>query len=103
MFSGAGLRRDGINEGVSRFAIAAADLRCSPDGAGSAPGGAVVLSLRERWNVVRLICQACCELLESRVHFAADPPTILFVRGAPRSGGFLEGVGVEPRNGQLAD
>ena len=46
---------------------------------------------------------ACFEPLEGRVHFAADPPTILFVRGAPRSGGFLEGVGAVPRNGQLAD
>src|SRR5688572_22168483 len=51
----------------------------------------------------RSVRHCCCEPLESRTHFAADPPTILFVRGAPRSGGFLEGVGAEPRNGQLAD
>jgi hypothetical protein len=45
----------------------------------------------------------CCEPLESRTHLAADPPTILFVRGAPRSGGFLEGSEAVPRNEELAD
>jgi hypothetical protein len=44
-----------------------------------------------------------CESLEGRVLFAADPPTILFVRGATRSGGFLEGATVTPRDEQLAD
>jgi hypothetical protein len=46
--------------------------------------------------------EPCFEPLESRVHFAAAP-TILFIRGATRSGGFLEGGSIDARNEQLAD
>ncbi|MEO6434702.1 MAG: hypothetical protein ABIP55_02935 [Tepidisphaeraceae bacterium] len=45
---------------------------------------------------------AICEALERRVMFA-DGGTILFVRGATRSGGFLEGTTADSRNEQLAD
>lgn len=41
------------------------------------------------------------EMLESRTLFGSG--TILFVRGATRSGGFLEGTTAESRNEQLAD
>src|SRR5438045_8828213 len=42
-----------------------------------------------------------CEPLEPRRLFAA--PAILFIRGAVRSGGFLEGTDATSRNEQLAD
>src|SRR4051794_687137 len=47
-----------------------------------------------------------CEPLDRRVMLAAaaaTPPAILFVRGATRSGGFLEATTAAGRNAQLAD
>ena len=48
--------------------------------------------------------RAICEAMESRVMFAdAAAPTILFVRGATRSGGFLEATDPAARDLELAD
>src|SRR5215204_4134714 len=45
---------------------------------------------------------ARCEPLESRVLFAGEP-TILFVRGGTRTGGFLEATEPAARDRELAD
>src|SRR4051812_46642525 len=47
--------------------------------------------------------QAVCESMERRVMFAAAAPTILFIRGAMRSGGFLEATEPAARDLELAD
>ncbi len=51
----------------------------------------------------RFVHEVRCEPLESRVLFAAAEPTILFVRGATRSGGFLEATEAAARDLELAD
>ncbi|HEV2292777.1 MAG TPA: hypothetical protein VGR35_02920 [Tepidisphaeraceae bacterium] len=54
--------------------------------------------------MIESVCSAQCESLESRVLFAdAGAPTILFVRGATRSGGFLEATEAAARDLELAD
>ncbi len=52
----------------------------------------------------RSVSSAQCEPLESRVLLAgAESPVILFVRGATRSGGFLEATEAAARDLELAD
>ncbi|MDQ3440576.1 MAG: hypothetical protein M3478_09535 [Planctomycetota bacterium] len=54
--------------------------------------------------MIRSICPARCEPLESRVLFNDVPaPTILFVRGGTRTGGFLEATEPAARDLELAD
>lgn len=45
----------------------------------------------------------CCEVLERRLMLASEGGTVLFIRGATRSGGFLNGGSAAERDDQLAD